>query len=122
MSTMREQRVRRGLDPDQPVVVGPRRGDGVDVGQVDGVWVMPSRPVDLVDQPVGAAVGVVGQRPRDRRAAASAAGRPRPPSRWRRRSRGPRPPATRSAASRTSRVGLSVREYSYSALPGSSWA
>ena len=56
----RQQRVRRGLDPDQLGRVGPRRGDGVHVGQVDRGVGDAHRPVDLVDQPPRAAVGVVG--------------------------------------------------------------
>ena len=70
----------RGLDPDQAGAVRPRGGDGR--RRRTGpprCAATPSRPVDLVDQAPGAAVGVVGDDQRGRRAAASGGGRPRPP-------------------------------------------
>ena len=56
-----EQRVGRRLDPDQPGLAGPDRGPHrVEVGDRGGVVPQPPRVRDLGEEPVGAAVRVVG--------------------------------------------------------------
>ena len=56
-----EQRVGRRFQPHQRGVVRPRRGQGVDVGEVDGVPGDAERRPDVGDQAVRAAVGVVAE-------------------------------------------------------------
>ena len=56
----REQRVRRGLDPDQPGLVAPGGVDRGRIGEVDGAPLDAGAGEHLGDEAVGAAVGVVG--------------------------------------------------------------
>ena len=91
-----EQRVGGRLDPDHPGL-GPDGGaHRLDVGDGGDRVLHPPRPGDLVEQPVGASVGVARARRRGRRGSAGRAARhPRRPGRWRRRSRAHHPPGRR---------------------------
>ena len=56
-----QQRVGRGLDPDDPGLPGADGGaNRVDVADVRGTVLEPPAPLDLVEEPEGAAVRVVG--------------------------------------------------------------
>src|SRR5215211_306011 len=53
-----EQRVGRGLDPNQPRLAAQRATDGVEIGLVDEVIGETEAAEDLVDQAIGAAVEI----------------------------------------------------------------
>ena len=93
MSPIDEQRVGRGLDPDQRGLAGPDRGaDRVDVVDRRRAVGQPPRHRDLVEEPEGAAVRVVrDDRVVARAGRAPAAGCPRRRDRRRTRSRAPPP-------------------------------
>ena len=109
----RQQRVGRRLDPDQPGAAGDRRAHRVEVGQRHRRVLDTPLPEHLVDQPEGAAVGVVGdddvvagaQHRAQRAVGGGHAGAERPAEACR-----PRPRPAPSPA--PTRVGLPVRAYS----------
>jgi len=56
-----EEGIGRGLEPDQTRPIGHRRGDGIRIGRIDRRECQPVAPEDLVEQPEGAAVHVLGE-------------------------------------------------------------
>ena len=56
-----EQRIGRELEPDQAGAIGHRRGDRVGIGRIDRGEGQPVAPEDLVEEPEGAAVHVLGE-------------------------------------------------------------